>query len=60
MGDYLPFIDLATSDKMIDISILHIATCSLSNNGGDIRCWGENIYGNLVFLFVSFFSDHLI
>ena len=46
MGDNLPVVDLGTGRTAIQISSGNNHTCVILDNGS-VKCWGENIYGQL-------------
>jgi alpha-tubulin suppressor-like RCC1 family protein len=46
MGDKLPFVDLGTREKAVDLATGNNFSCALFENG-KIKCWGQNDSGQL-------------
>jgi len=49
MGDYLPFVDLGTGIKIIQVGAAYFSSCSLftTSQTSNVKCFGWNNYGQL-------------
>ena len=46
MGDALPYVDLGTGRVALQVAGAETSSCALLDNG-QVKCWGEGIYGEL-------------